>query len=57
MRVDLAVDEAPGCTVGYCVSSFNVEKICEIESIFVNSVYRGSGIGGSIIKKRFIMVG
>ncbi len=57
MRADLAVDEAPGSTVGYCVSSFNVEKICEIESIFVNSVYRGLGIGGSFIKNSLLWFG
>jgi diamine N-acetyltransferase len=50
MRVDLAVNEAPECTVGYCVSSFNGEKTGEIESIFVNVAYRGLGIGDSLMK-------
>jgi hypothetical protein len=45
MRVDLVVDEASGCTVGYCVSSLNGEKTDKIESIFVNAVYRGLAIG------------
>jgi diamine N-acetyltransferase len=43
MRVDLAVDAATGQNVGYCVSSFDKEKTGEIESIFVNVVYRGLG--------------
>jgi diamine N-acetyltransferase len=51
MRVDLAVDEATGQNVGYCVSSLNKEKTGEIESIFVNEVYRGLGIGDSLMKK------
>jgi GNAT superfamily N-acetyltransferase len=51
MRVDVAVDEATGQSVGYCVSSLNSEKTGEIESIFVNAVYRETGIGGSLIKK------
>ena len=50
MRVDLAVDEASGCTIGYCVSSINREKTDEIESIFVNVTYRSLGIGDSMIK-------
>jgi ribosomal protein S18 acetylase RimI-like enzyme len=50
MRVDLAVDEASKCLVGYCVSSLNGEKTGEIESIFVNVAYRGLGIGDSLIK-------
>ena len=50
MRVDLAVDEVSGCTVGYCVSSINREKTGEIESIFVNVTYRRLGIGDSLIR-------
>jgi ribosomal protein S18 acetylase RimI-like enzyme len=51
MRVDLAVDEAAGQNVGYCVSSLNQEMIGEVESIFVGANYRGSGIGDSLMKK------
>jgi diamine N-acetyltransferase len=51
MRVDLAVDEVIGQNVGYCVSSLNQEKIGEVESIFVDSDYRGSGVGDSLMKK------
>jgi diamine N-acetyltransferase len=50
MRVDLAVDEASGCIVGYCVSSINTEKTGEIESIFVDVAYRGLKIGDSLIR-------
>ena len=50
MRVDLAVNEASECIVGYCVSNFNGEKTGEIESIFVNVAYRGLGIGDSLMK-------
>jgi hypothetical protein len=44
MRVDLTVDEASGCTVGYCVSSVNSKRRYKIESIFVYVAYRGLGI-------------
>jgi diamine N-acetyltransferase len=51
MRVDLAVDISIGQNVGYCVSSIDKEKTGEIESIFVSEVYRGLGIGDSLMKK------
>jgi hypothetical protein len=57
MRVDVAVDEATGQSVGYCVSSLNSEKTGEIESIFVNAAYRETGIGGSLIKKGAVLDG
>jgi diamine N-acetyltransferase len=50
MRVVLAVDEESGRKVAYCVSSLNEEKTGEIESIFVNDVYRGLEIGDSLMK-------
>jgi len=51
MRVDLAVYKVTGQNVGYCVSSFNQEKIGEVESIFVDANYRGMGIGDALMKK------
>jgi diamine N-acetyltransferase len=51
MRVDLAIDEEYGRTVGYCVSSITQEKVGEVDSIFVDSPHRGLGIGDSLIKK------
>jgi ribosomal protein S18 acetylase RimI-like enzyme len=51
LRIDVAVDEASGQNVGYCVSSFDKSKIGEIESIFVNENYRGLGIGDALMKK------
>jgi ribosomal protein S18 acetylase RimI-like enzyme len=51
LRVDLAIEEASGQNVGYCVSSLNREKTGEIESILVDAAYRGLGIGDALIKK------
>jgi diamine N-acetyltransferase len=51
MRVDLAFDEKSGRNVGYCVSSVSLENIGEIESIFVDTAYRGIGIGNRLMKK------
>jgi len=50
MHVDLAADKASGQNVGYCVSSVDSEKTGEIESIFVDAVYRRMGIGDSLMK-------
>jgi diamine N-acetyltransferase len=50
IRVDLAVDSASKVVVGYCVTSLNLEKTGEIESIFVYEAYRGLGIGGTFMK-------
>ncbi len=50
LRVDLAVDEASGQSVGYCISSLDSEKTGEIESIFVDAAYRRIGIGDSLMK-------
>ncbi len=50
MRIDLAVDEATGQSVGYLVSSVNTKKMGEIESIFVCEAYRGLGIGDQLMK-------
>jgi hypothetical protein len=53
MRVDLAINESSGSSVGYCVSSLNEEKKGEIESIFVNVAYRGLRVGDSLKKTRY----
>ena len=57
MRVDLAVDEASGCTVVYCVSCLNAENTAEIEPIFVNLFYRGLGIDDSLIRNALSWMG
>ncbi len=51
MRVEVAVDEATGQSVGYIVSSINSENAGEIESIFVREAYRGMGIGDALMQK------
>jgi diamine N-acetyltransferase len=45
MHIDLTVDKETAQTVGYCVSSLNQDKTCEVESIFVDPNYRGLGVG------------
>ena len=47
MHVEIAVDQGRRQNVGYCVSSVNLEKTGEIESIFVAEAFRGMGIGDS----------
>jgi ribosomal protein S18 acetylase RimI-like enzyme len=51
LRVDLARDPATGRDVGYCVSSLSREKNGEIESIFVEEMYRGHAIGSTLVSR------
>jgi GNAT superfamily N-acetyltransferase len=52
LRLDLAyAEQENGRCIGYCVSSFSVEKTGEIESIFVEDPYRSWGIGSALMTK------
>jgi ribosomal protein S18 acetylase RimI-like enzyme len=51
VRVDLAIDESSGRSVGFIVSSVNEERIGEIESMFVDEKLRGCGIGDALVKR------
>jgi len=50
MRVAVAVDGKTNQRIGYCVSSLDMDKTGEIDSIFVASAYRGKGVGDALIK-------
>jgi ribosomal protein S18 acetylase RimI-like enzyme len=50
LRVDFAVDEVTGKGVGYIVSSINAEGTGEIESVYVDGVYRRIGVGGMLMR-------
>ncbi len=50
LRVDLAIDEATGRGVGYIVSTVDSAKIGEIDSVYVDAVYRGMGVGGKLMQ-------
>lgn len=51
LRVDLTKDLKTGEYIGYCVTSLNAEKQGEIESIYVEKKYRGSGIGDKLVRR------
>lgn len=52
MHLDLAMDEALGKTVGYCISSINTEEQTgEVESIYVDEAFRKRGIGSELMLK------
>jgi ribosomal protein S18 acetylase RimI-like enzyme len=51
VRVDLARDAGTGHSVGYCVSSISMDKVGEIESIYVEAAYRSKGIGTALITR------
>jgi diamine N-acetyltransferase len=50
LHVDIAVDEDTGQRIGYLISSINQEKTGEIDSIFVYPEYRGTGVGGMLMR-------
>jgi len=51
MRVDLARDTETGELVGYCISTISVEKQGEVDSIYIEPDYRGTGIGDNLMKR------
>jgi diamine N-acetyltransferase len=53
--IDLAFDvrDRNRC-VGYCVSSLSKEKTGEIESIYVDDVYRSCGIGSTLVTRALV---
>ncbi len=51
LRVDLALDTVEQRYIGYCVSIINKKRVGEIESIFIESNYRGLGIGEILMEQ------
>jgi len=51
MRIDLARDMNTGELVGYCISTVSGDRQGEIESIYIEPDYRGSGIGDNLMKR------
>ncbi len=47
--VEIAQDENMDRRIGYVVASLNVDKIGEIESIYVQLPYRGLGVGDKLM--------
>jgi diamine N-acetyltransferase len=47
LRIDFAL--ADGRDIGYCVSAINEEGIGEIESLIIDKLYRGQGLGGQLM--------
>jgi len=48
--VEIAQDENTDRQIGYVIASLNVDKIGEIESIYVQLPYRSLGIGDKLMK-------
>ena len=51
LRIDLAKDSNTKEYVGYCVTTINQEKQGEIESLYIETDYRGMGIGDSLMTR------
>jgi ribosomal protein S18 acetylase RimI-like enzyme len=50
LYVEIAHEELTGRQVGYIVASLNVDKTGEVESIYVQTPYRGMGIGDRFMR-------
>lgn len=51
LHIDVAVDLASDKSIGYLISTITAAKTGEVDSIFVESDYRGLGIGATLMKK------
>jgi GNAT superfamily N-acetyltransferase len=51
LRIDLAFDNDKERYVGYCASSISKERHGEIESIFIEEVYRSQGLGTELLSR------
>jgi ribosomal protein S18 acetylase RimI-like enzyme len=51
LRIDIARDTNTGELVGYCISSVSGNGQGEIDSIYIESEYRRSGIGDNLTKR------
>jgi ribosomal protein S18 acetylase RimI-like enzyme len=51
IRVDLARDTDTGELVGYCISTVSRDRQGEIDSIYIEPDYRGSGIGDNLMER------
>lgn len=50
MRVDIALDEGTGKSVGYVVSTVNCDNVGEIQSVYVDAACRRLGIGTVLMR-------
>jgi diamine N-acetyltransferase len=51
LHLDIAKEAGTGKFVGFCISSVTENKTGEIDDIFVESAYRGYGIGDVFMRK------
>ncbi len=50
VRIEIARDDS-GCPAAYCVSSLCPESEGEVDSLFIESRHRKSGLGGSLLDR------
>ena len=51
VRVEMARETNSGRLVGYCISTISQKKIGEIDSIFIETDFRGIGIGDAFMRR------
>jgi GNAT superfamily N-acetyltransferase len=51
MKIDLVMDETKSHTLGHCVSIIDSEGKGELESIYVDEIFRKNGCGQELMKR------
>lgn len=52
--INVVVDTDYGISIGYCMNSISDENIGEVDSIYIDSNYRGFGIGDVLMRKALL---
>ncbi len=50
VRIEVAIDGARSHYAGYCISTIDEKNRGEIDSLFVEEAYRGSGVGDTLVR-------
>ena len=51
IRTEIAKESGTGCLVGYCISTISQKKVGEIDSVFIETDFRGMGIGDAFMRR------
>jgi len=49
LRIEIAVDQETAQNVGYCISRVEFSGDAEMESLYVHEIYRGLGLGETLL--------
>lgn len=50
-NIDLIMDNSRNQYIGYCISTVNRDSVGEVDSLYLNSDYRGYGLGDELMER------